>query len=165
MLRVLTRSVRLQGAGRVVHASFGNCHLHVTVALQMHNRTFWGIYRDLLKIGPTKTAKLRVLIGENTALQKGIIREIDTRNHVPDAESDLFCLGKEVVYVAIQHQPAHDAEWQNLLRDDLCRVENIEIKLASKLFVKELKAQFPLRKISTFNCVPQIPAVKIRIGS
>ena len=77
----------------------------------------------------------------------------------------MFCLSKEVVHIAIEYQPAHDAERQNFLRDNLGGVQNVEIEVVCKLLVEELKTEFPLRKIAVVNCMPQIPAVKVRIGS
>src|SRR5450756_315459 len=92
-----------QGAGLIGHAPHRLRHLHVSVALLVGERALGRIDRDLVEIGRTQARKLRVVIGEQTALQQWIIREIDAWHDMRRTVSNLFGFSEEIVRPAIQH--------------------------------------------------------------
>ncbi len=78
-------------------------------------------------------------------------------------ERDLFSLGKEIIRHPIQHQPS-DRYWlDDFFRNQLRRVEHIEIETVREVLIEELHAQFPFRKVASLYRSPQIAPVKVRI--
>src|ERR1019366_8448762 len=61
-----------QGAGFIRNTARRLRHLHVPVALMIGKRALGRVDRDLVKIGRTQARKLRVEIGEQTALQQRV---------------------------------------------------------------------------------------------
>ena len=64
------------------------------------------------------------------------------------AEGDLLGLGEEVVDHAVEHQPADDADRQELFGDDLGRVEHVEVELVGEVLVEQLHAQLPFGEVA-----------------
>ena len=54
---------------------------------------------------------------------------------------------------------------EDLFRNDLGRIEHVEIEAVGKLLVEELQAQFPFRKIAGLDRIPQIAAMEVGIGA
>src|ERR1700733_846619 len=81
------------------------------------------------------------------------------------AESHLLGFGKEVIGIAIQHHFAHHLQRYKLLGNELCGVQNIEVKAVCKLLVKDLEAEFKFRKIARCDRLPQVSTMKIGVGT
>lgn len=52
------------------------------VTLEIMIRTGWAINWDFMEVGPTQTTDLGIGIGEQAALQQGIVSKIDARDDV-----------------------------------------------------------------------------------
>ena len=59
------------------------------------------------------------------------------------AKSHLLGLGKKVVRIAVQHQPAQHLHWHQFFRNQFGRVENVKAELLGLLFGKYLHAKVP----------------------
>jgi len=100
------------------------------------------------EVRTTQSLQLRVQVREVAALQQRIVAEVDARRNVLRHERDLFGFCEKVVGHPIKNKAADRLNRQNLLRDDLRRVENVEIEIVGKFLIEELDAQFPLGKIT-----------------
>ena len=74
---------------------------HVPVPLIIVDGSHGPIDRNLMEVGSTQARELRVRVGEETALQQGIIREIDAGDEMTWMEGYLFRFGKKAIGVAI----------------------------------------------------------------
>ena len=81
------------------------------------------------------------------------------------AIGNLFGFGEEVIRVAVEHHPADHAQRYDLFRDQLRRIEHVEIESVRLLFSKGLQREFPFRKIATVDRVPKVAAMKVGIGA
>ena len=127
----------------VVHAAFRHFHLPQAVALEIVHRAARRVDRDLVEVRTAQPRELRVLIGEEPALQKRIIREIDARHNVRRQKCHLFRLGEEVVHVPVEHHLADHAQRDDFLRDELRRVQHIEIEAVRRASIKDLQGRAP----------------------
>ena len=118
-----------------------------------------------MKLGLPETFQLSIEIGEIAALQQGIVGEVDARRHVLRHERDLLGLGEEIVRHAVEHEAADRHRRQNLFRNDLCRIEHVEVKTVCKLLVEKLQVQLPFRKVSGLDRIPQVAPVEIGVGA
>ena len=119
--------------------------------------------RDLMEIGPTQSADLRIDIRMNAAGQERVIGEIDSGHDVRHAKGYLLRLRKEVIGVAIEHHAANDLNWNEFLWHEFGRIQKVEAPVFGILFSENLQAQFPLRILGCFNRLPQVAPMKIRI--
>ena len=129
----------------VVHAADGIAHGHVAILLEMVERTFRRIDREMREIGAAEPLQLRVEIGEVAALQQRIVGEVDARRHVLGHERDLLGLGEEIVRHAVEHQAADRDRRQDLFGNDLGRIENVEIEVVGEFLVEQLRPAVPIR--------------------
>lgn len=67
-----------KGIGKIVSFSFGDGAGHVTISLSVVDSCKRSVDRDLSKIVGTETVDLRIQVTEETALEKRVIRDIDT---------------------------------------------------------------------------------------
>src|SRR5450759_3930074 len=74
-----------QGVGLIRNTARRLRHLHVSVALLVGERALRCVDRDLVEIGRTQARKLRVVIGEQTALQQWVVREVDAWHNMRDS--------------------------------------------------------------------------------
>ena len=119
----------------------------MAVALQVLEGAALGLVdRDLVEVDRAQARQLRVLIGEQPALQQRIFREVDARRDVGRQEGGLLGLGEEVVRVAVQHHAADDRDRDQLLRDQLGGVQDVEGQRVGLRLVEQLHAEFPLRE-------------------
>ena len=93
------------------------------------------------------------------------MREVDTGNDVAGVERDLLGFSEEIVDAAVKHQPTDDPDRDLLLGDDLGRVEHVEVEGIGESVVEELKPQLPLRVVAQLDRVPEIAAMKVRVGA
>jgi hypothetical protein len=84
--------------------------------------------------------------------------------HVLGAERDLLGLGEEVAHRPVQHQPPDRACGQHLLRDELGRVEDVELEPVGEVVVERLQAQLPLGVGALLDRLPQVAPVEVRVG-
>jgi len=75
----------------------------VSVLLEMCEWTLRRVDRQLGKVGAAQPFELRIEVREITALQEGVVTEIDAGHNVLRAEGDLFGLGEEIVDTPIKH--------------------------------------------------------------
>src|SRR3984957_4230942 len=162
-LRIFARAGRIKAIGLVGYAAWDGVHPTHAVALQIPHRTAGAIDWQLVKIGPPEPTDLSIRVGKQTTLQKRIVGEIDARDHVTRMERRLLRFGKEVDWVAIKHHPPNDLDGNNLLRNDLGRVQNIEVETGRVLLVECLNAKLPLRKSALGDRLVEIAAVKVWI--
>src|SRR5690606_6488075 len=99
---------------------------------------------------------LCIQVGEQAALQQGIIRKVDSRNDVGRQESNLLGLCKEVVGITIQNHTTHDFDAQTFLGNEFGRIQHIVVLLVSPLLIENLHSQFPLREGFALNRLVQI---------
>ena len=132
------------GVRLVVHAADRIAHRHVAVLLEMVERAFRRVDRDVREVRAAQPLQLGVEIGEVAALQQRIVGEVDAGRHVLRHERDLLGLGEEIVGHAVEHQPADRHRRQDLFRDDLGRVEDVEVEAVGELLVEELQAAAPI---------------------
>ena len=130
-LAVFAETVRL-----IIGAAFWDLHLHLPVALEVHDGTFWRIDRQLMEIGCAETGFLRIEIAEQTPLEQGIVGEIDAWHDVGRAECYLFGFGKEIVWIAIKNEAPHHLQRQNFFGNDLGGIQNIVGKAFGEGFVE-----------------------------
>ncbi len=90
------------------------------------------------EVGPAETLELGIEIGEVAALQQRVVGEINARRHVLDHEGDLLGLGKEIVGHSIEDQSADRLRGQDFFRDDLGRVEHVEVKAVGEFLIEQL---------------------------
>src|SRR6185437_13527325 len=68
-----------------------------------------------------------------------------------------------VFHITIQRQPA-DATYRNeLLRNDLGRIEQIEWKTLFVFLLDDLNTELPFRKVAILDRFPEIATMKVRI--
>ena len=59
----------------------------------------------------------------------------------------------------------NDTHGQNFFRDELGRVENVELELVGELLVEQLQSELPLRERAGLDGIPQVAAVEVGIGA
>src|SRR5580693_3150720 len=78
-------------------------------------------------------------------------------------EGDLLGFREKVIGVAVQRQLADAAHRNEFLRDDLGRVEEVEVEFELVLFLDDLQAQLPLRIVAALDRLEEVATVKIGI--
>ncbi len=117
------------------------------------------------EVRPAETFDLRVEIGKIAALQQRIVREIDAGRDILGAEGDLFGFGEEIVDDAVEDKSPDDADRNQLLGDQLGRVEHVEIEAVGEIIVEQLDAQLPFGEVAAVDRVPQVAAVEVGVGA
>ena len=158
--RAFAERVRL-----VIDAPDRIAHRHVAVLLEMGERAFRRIDRNMGEVRAAEPLQLGIEIGEIAALQQRIVGEVDAGRHVLGHERDLLGLGKEIVRHPVEHQPADRDRRQQFFRNDLGRIEHVEIETVGKILIEQLELQLPFREIAGLDRGPQIAAMEIRIGA
>ena len=140
-------------------------HGHVPVLLEMREGAFGGIDRDVGEVRAAKPFQLGVEIGEVAPLQQRIIGKADPRRDILRHEGDLFGFGEEVVRHPVEDQPSHRDRREDFLRNDLGRIQHVEIETICKILVEQLQAELPFRELSGSDGLPEVAAMEIRIGA
>src|SRR5271163_1462487 len=130
-----------------------------SITLQIVERTFWRIHRQLMKIRPTQAAQLRVKIREQSALQQGIFGKIQARYEVARAESHLLGFGEKIVGVVVEDHFSNHLQRYKFFGNNLGCIEHVKFKFIRSRLIENLQTEFPFRKITTVNRVPQIFAM------
>jgi hypothetical protein len=114
-----------------------------------------------VEVRAAEPADLSVGVGKQTPLQERVVGEIDARNHVTRMERGLLGFGKEVDRVAVEHHPPHDFDRNHFLRNDLGRVQNVEVKTGRLFLVEGLNAKLPLGKSALGDGLIEVAAMKV----
>lgn len=134
---------------------------HVAVTLEVGNAVGCAcrVGGELLVVG-ADTVTVGIGVGEETRLQDGVGRGLNSRRHVGRVESDLLDLGKVVLHVLVQEELANLAERELLLRPDVSQVEDVDAlllpELLSLLGGHGLPADVPARVVLALNSVVEI---------
>src|ERR1700690_312454 len=161
--RIFARAPRIEAIGFVGYAA--RIHIHPThaVALQVPHRTTRAIDGQIMEIRAAEPADLAVRVGKQAALHAAVVGEIDARDHVTRMERRLLRFGKEVDRVAVEHYPPKDLDGNNPLRNDLGRVQNVEVETCRLFLVERLNAKLPLGESALGDRLVEIAAVKVWI--
>src|SRR5690606_10529118 len=133
--------------------------LHQPVTLEVVERAFRRIDRDLVEVGRAEARLLRVQIGEQAALQQRVVCEVDAGDQVRRQEGRLFRLGKEVVDVSVQRHAADDLDRNLFLGDQLGGVEDVIGLFGGPCLVEHLNAEIPLGEVARVDGFEQVAAV------
>jgi hypothetical protein len=120
-----------QRVGEVVGPSLVDCLAVEAVTLVVVDLGDGAVDGDFVEVGAAQADQLGVEVGEETALQQGVVGEVDARYHVPRMEGHLLGLGEEVVRVAVEHHLADAAHRDQLFGDDLGRSSRSKSKANS----------------------------------
>jgi hypothetical protein len=82
---------------------------------------------------------------------------------VARVEGHLLGLGKEVVGVAVEHQPADLLHRHHLLGNELGRIEQVEAERMLLVLRNHLHAELPFGEVAVLDGLPQVAAVKVRV--
>ena len=114
------------------------------------------------KFGPD-ASKLRIEIGEDAALQQRIVGEVDARHDVAHAEGNLLGFGEVVVRVAVERHLADRTNGDQLLRDDLGRVQDVEVEGELVVLVNDLDAHLPFQEVAALDRLEHVTAIEVGI--
>ncbi|MNT57705.1 hypothetical protein D3C72_1950940 [compost metagenome] len=117
-------------------------------------RRYRPVDRDLVEVRPTQAADLGIGVREQPALQQRVVGKVDTWHDMAWAERHLFDLGKEIVRVAVEHHLAQRRDGYQFLRDDLGRVQQVEVEFVFVCLRHNLHAQFPFGVVTGFDGFP-----------
>src|SRR4030095_12887837 len=90
---------------------------------------------------------------------------VDARDDMGCTEGDLFRVGEEVVGIAIQHESSDGLYRDELLRDELGRVQHVEGELFRLLLGEYRNAKLPLWVVACFDGFPKIASAEVGIGA
>jgi len=111
----------------------------------------------------TKTRDLGIKVREITALKERIIGEADSGDDMRGTEGHLLGFGEELIDVAIEDEFTDVTDRDEVLRPDLCGVEDIEVEFVLVLFLDDLDPELPLRVASIRDGFDQVPTVVIGV--
>src|SRR6202020_492144 len=160
-LGILARAGRIEAVGFIGYSAWNRVHSTHAIALQIPHRTAGAVDRQLMKIRAAEPADLGVRVGKQTPLQERVVGEIDSRHHVTRMERSLLRFGKEVDRVAVEHHPPNDLDGNDFLRNDLGRVQNIEVETGRLLLVERLNAKLPLGESALGDGLIEVAAMKV----
>src|SRR6185369_7309637 len=135
----------------------------MAILLKIVERALRRIDRYVGEIRSPQALHLGIEVGKIASLQQRVVSEIDPGNNIVGAERHLLGLGEEVVNATVEDEPPDPPDRHLFFRYQFGRVQHIEVKRVGKLFIKQLKSQFPLRKVAGLYGVPQVPSMEIRI--
>ena len=118
-----------------------------------------------MEVRPAEPADLGVRVRKQAPLQKRIVGEIDARNHMAGMERDLLRFGKEVYGIAIEDHPPNDFDGNDFLRNDLGRVQDVEVQTRRLLLVERLNAKLPLGEGALGDRLIEVAAMKVGVGA
>jgi hypothetical protein len=163
--RIFPGSRRIEAVGLIGHPARNRVHPAHAVALEIAHRTARPIDRQFVEICAAEPADLRVGIGEQPALQQRVVGEIEAGHEMARMEGCLLCFGEEIDGIAIQGHPSDNFDGDDLFRDDLGRVQHVEIEAVGLLLVEGLHAEFPDGKVAFGDCLEKVAPMKIGVGA
>ena len=149
----MTRCIKARR--EVVYFLISVHHVHEAIVVVVVVGAFGGIGGQEEVVSP-QTVTLGVLVGEDTGLQKFIVRVMDAGHHQSGAEGKLFVFQEEVIGVSVQHHAPHGVQRESIFRPNLGDIQGIKLKLIFIRRVHGLNAQGPLGVLPTSNGVVQI---------
>ena len=120
---------------------------------------------NLVEVRAAQPRDLRVDVRMDAAGEQRIVREIDARHDVRDAERHLLGFREEVVGIPVQHHPADRNDRHELLRHDLRGVEHVEAEALRLFFGEDLQSQLPFGIGAGLDRFPQIAAMEVGVGA
>jgi hypothetical protein len=137
-------------------------HPVALVVMDLRDRRVDG---DLMEIGSAQPGDLRVHVRMDASREQRVVAEVDTRHDVRRAEGHLLGFGKEVIRIAIQHEPSDRHDRHELLGHELRCVEDVEGKGLGLFLGENLQAQLPFRIGARLNRLPEVAPMEIGIGA
>lgn len=176
----------------VVDLSFVNLPSKSSISVVRHDRADRLVDGNLGEVD-SESRDLSIEVGEVSTLEQRIVGEVDSRDDVLSAESDLLGLGEvlqgkeneetsdqkcdetrlpsppakgaHLVDVSVQLHSSNVLDGDQLLGPELGSVENIERELVFVLFRDDLDSELPGRVRPSVDGVVEIPSVKVGILS
>jgi len=138
----------------IVDNRFVDCVSHESVSLVVHHGTQRSVDRKIVKVErSTKLSKQRregkysvelgVQIRKIAALQKRIIRKVNSTHNIASAESDLFCFCEKFVDIPVKFDFTNVFDWNKFLRPEFRGIQDIKVKTICLSFCEELNSEFP----------------------
>lgn len=136
---------------------------------------------ELFEVRAAVTVELGVEVGKEAALEEGVVGEVDAADDVAGLELGLYqyCisivvrarrtyhgllgLGKVVARVAVELHLTQRRDGNELLRNDLGRIQQIKAKPQLIILIHDLRTQLPLRIVTVLDRLKQILANKVRV--
>src|ERR1700736_5412749 len=135
---------------------------HLAIAVIGVEWTLWRINRDVIEVN-TEAVSLGISIREQAALEHLVRREANSGNHIRRREGGLFHLCEVVFRITIELHYANFDQWVVSLGPDFGQIKRIVLVCLCLFLCHYLDEERPTRKISTFNCLQQIPAMALPI--
>ena len=124
------------------------------IALVVMKRAHRPVDRNLVEVRAAQAADLRIRVREQTPLQQRIVREIDARHDMPRMERHLFGFGEEVVRVAIERHLADDLHRHQFFRNQLGRIEQVEVEVVFILLLRRSARRVRTRESRRVRSLP-----------
>lgn len=121
-----------------------------TIALEVRNRNDRRVHWQLLVVC-TKTMTMGVWVREETGLEDGICRWLDTWDKMRGRERCLLDFREVVLRVFVQDQLANRAEREVLVGPHLGQVENVVPEALCLLWRHRLNIDRPAREFASFD--------------
>ncbi|KAI6772825.1 hypothetical protein HG530_003783 [Fusarium avenaceum] len=157
-----SRGLGAETVGPVVDLALGNSVSHGTVTVEVHDRADRLVDGQLLPVD-AQSAELGILVGEVSALKKGIIRGANTGDKVAGTESNLLGLGEVLVDSSIQLEFTNVANGDKVLGPNLGSIKNVKVELVLARFLQNLDTKLPLGERAVFDGFFKILAMEIGV--
>lgn len=158
-------------------------HLGVTITVVVVDGHDGPVDGDLLKVGASVAAQLRVEVREDTALQQRIFAKVEAANNVAGLElgnmsaigasatgakravsyHDLLRLSKVVARVPVQPHLANLLQRDELLGDDLGGVQDVNAEVEGLVLIDDLHVQLPFGVVALLDGLPEVLAVEVGV--
>ena len=140
--------------------------LHEPVAEVVVHRGSRPVDRDLLEVGAAEPGELRVEVAEQPGLQERVVDHVDARHQVTHVVRNLLHLGEEVVRAAVERHAPDRLDRDELLGDELRRVEQVDALEVLVLGVgHHLHPELPLGVGAGADGVVEVAPVEVRVDA
>lgn len=121
---------------------------------------------DLGEIWAAQTGQLGIDVGEEPALQQGVVCDVDARDQMAGVEGHLFGLCEVVGGVLVQDHFSKHVNRRDFLGHKFGGVQQVDsLKHLFLVVGKDLDPQFPLRECAGVDGFRQVPPVEVRVNS
>ncbi|EMR02453.1 hypothetical protein ADICEAN_02439 [Cesiribacter andamanensis AMV16] len=131
--------------------------------MKVVHRTYGPVNGYLGEVFAAEAVDLRIDVGKQTALQQGVVGEIDAWHHIAGVEGHLLGFGKEIVRVAVQYHLAYFLYGYQFFGNDFGGIQQVEAKFVLIFFFHHLHTEFKLGIIAHVNGIPQIAAKPVGV--
>ena len=128
---------------------------HESVTLEVEDRATRLVDRDLLVID-AETMTVGIWVGEETRLQNGVGRRLDTWNQMGGREGGLLDFGKVVDRVLVECHLSEFAHWDLTVWPDFGQVKDVPAELLGLFGGQNLYEACPGREVARFNSIEEI---------